>query len=118
MTNPTPEPHPPPLSTAVTVGIVIAALAAVTLLSLILWVFRRQRLRKSQGASSRTSHKLYEVDAEETSKFEIDAEENAKVEIDGLDRPPELHDEARVEVDAGIAAHEVIDKATAVHELP
>ena len=51
-------------------------------------------------------------------EFEVEGEANSRFEISGQPRKPELHDEAKVEVDAGVAAYEVIDKNTAVHELP
>ena len=105
-------PHAPLLSTGTIAGIVLAALALVTLLSALFWTYRRRRSKAASGT-------LKNLDISQClQEFEVEGEMVPKIEIDGVARAPELHDQAKVEVDGGIAMYEVIDKTTAVHELP
>ena len=111
----------PKLSTSLShgsvVGIVLAAIAICATLAYggrVGWQWRRRR----RGSLQYVIHELHG-----DHKFEgqeLDAENSATPELNGHGQPGnELHGTPKApgELQAGIVAHEVMDKATASHEL-
>ena len=110
---PPPEPleaHAAPLrSKGALAGIIIAVIAGISVLLAAVWLLLRRRRRNKSLASQSPAQPPLDP-SQCVQEFEVD----------GQSRLPELDSGAKVKkVDGGIiAAHEVMDKATAVHELP
>ena len=115
-TNSHPEPHPHlPLGVEIAVAVVAAALICVTLIAILMHRNRRHKLTKQISILEKLAKfpRITETD------LGLDSNRIGNLEIDGRQRPtPELDSVLQIEVDAGVAAHEVVDEATAVHEMP
>ena len=101
-----------PLGAEVAIAVVAAVLICFTLITILV---RRKRLKVKIS----NLEMLAKFPSAGNTGPGLNSEVTGNLEIDGEQWPaPELDGALKVEVDGGIAAHEVVDEATAVHEMP